>query len=350
MDKKEITKEIHVNYADESYKVTIGNKLDIANIIKKNYTASKIAVITDNIVNDIYGKYISKSLKKEEFDVFFIVINSGEEYKNLDTVSSIYESLARKNFTRSDLIIALGGGIVGDVAAFVASTYMRGLPFINIPTTLLAQVDSCIGGKTGVNTDFGKNMVGTFYNPIAVIVDVNFLVSLDDKLISDGVAEIVKYGMIYDEDMFKLLEKNDLNTIRCIFEKLVYNSLMIKKFFVENDSHDNGIRMILNFGHTYGHLIEKYFNYEKYSHGQAVAMGIVYITRKTEATGYTKIGTVDRIISLMKKYNLPYNMPEIDTEKLDKMLLFDKKNRSGVLNFIHIKEIGKAEIIKKRID
>jgi len=344
-DKK--TKKIEMKNSGKLYNVYVGNGIVISDKIKEVYDGNKITVITDENVNNIYGKNFRKILEDAGFDIFFIVIKAGEENKNLDTVADIYKQLAMKNFTRSDLIIALGGGIVGDVSGFVAATYMRGVEFINIPTTLLSQVDSCIGGKTGVNTEYGKNMVGTFYNPISVIVDVNFLKSLTKELISDGLAEIIKYGLIYDLELFKLLENHSLSTIFEELEDIVYKSLLIKKYYVTKDAYDNGIRMILNFGHTYGHIIENYFNYKLYTHGQAVAMGMSYITKISEENGFTKIGTLARIKEVLKKYELPFEMPDMCLDEIPHMLSHDKKNRAGELNYIMLKEIGSAEIVKK---
>lgn len=364
------TKKLHINSVDSEYEVVIGKNLNALELVKKVYDNGKIAVIIDDKVFDLYNKKLTKDLYDENFELYFIVIQSGEKHKNINTIIDIYKKLEDLNMTRSDLIIGFGGGVVGDMAGFVASTYMRGIKFLNMPTTLLAQVDSCIGGKTGIDTSKGKNIIGTFYNPILVIVDTHYLNSLSKNLISDGFAEIIKYGAIYDESLFTFLENADIDDLKNNYIDIIYLSLSIKKHFVEKDSFDKGYRMILNFGHTYAHAIERYYKYERYSHGQAVAIGMVHIIQKGEEEGFTEKGTSQRMIKLLCKYGLETELsPRLDMgsdtklnnklnnkfeetiyKKLDKLIVNDKKNYSGTINFIELKKIGQAEIVKKSLN
>lgn len=313
--------------------------------IRKVYSSNKIAVVTDENVFGLYGEILEKSLAAENFTPTFIVIKPGEQSKTVDTLKHVYSNLVSMGITRGDLIVALGGGVVGDLAGFAASTYLRGIDFVQIPTSLLAQIDSSIGGKVAVNLDEGKNLIGSFYHPKLVLVDPEVLNSLPEKFVKDGLGEAIKYGCIRDKELFSMLLdiKSNFELLDNI-EDIIFRCLSIKKETVEMDEKDKGIRMLLNFGHTIGHAIEKYFNYEKYSHGEAVSVGMYWITKKSEEMGITEKGTSDKIKGVLENYGIEYIIPHLDREEIIKNILVDKKNISGKLNLILLKDIGNAFI------
>lgn len=313
--------------------------------IRKVYSSNKIAVVTDENVFGLYGEILEKSLAAENFTPTFIVIKPGEQSKTVDTLKHVYSNLVSMGITRGDLIVALGGGVVGDLAGFAASTYLRGIDFVQIPTSLLAQIDSSIGGKVAVNLDEGKNLIGSFYHPKLVLVDPEVLNSLPEKFVKDGLGEAIKYGCIRDKELFSMLLdiKSNFELLDNI-EDIIFRCLSIKKETVEMDEKDKGIRMLLNFGHTIGHAIEKCFNYEKYSHGEAVSVGMYWITKKSEEMGITEKGTSDKIKGALENYGIEYTIPHLDREEIIKNILVDKKNISGKLNLILLKDIGNAFI------
>jgi len=313
--------------------------------IRKVYSSNKIAVVTDENVFGLYGEILEKSLAAENFTPTFIVIKPGEQSKTVDTLKHVYSNLVSMGITRGDLIVALGGGVVGDLAGFAASTYLRGIDFVQIPTSLLAQIDSSIGGKVAVNLQEGKNLIGSFYHPKLVLVDPEVLNSLPEKFVKDGLGEAIKYGCIRDKELFSMLLdiKSNFELLDNI-EDIIFRCLSIKKETVEMDEKDKGIRMLLNFGHTIGHAIEKYFNYEKYSHGEAVSVGMYWITKKSEEMGITEKGTSDKIKGALENYGIEYIIPHLDREEIIKNILVDKKNISGKLNLILLKDIGNAFI------
>jgi 3-dehydroquinate synthase len=315
--------------------------------IRKVYSNKKIAVVTDENVFVLYGEILKESLAAENFIPTFIVIKPGEQSKTVDTLKYVYSNLVSLGITRGDLIVALGGGVVGDLAGFAASTYLRGIDFVQIPTSLLAQIDSSIGGKVAVNLDEGKNLIGSFYHPKLVLVDPEVLNSLPEKFIKDGLGEAIKYGCIRDKELFTMLLqiKSHLELLDNI-ENIIFKCLTIKKETVETDEKDKGIRMLLNFGHTIGHAIEKYFNYEKYSHGEAVSVGMYWITKKSEELGITEKGTSDKIKEILENFGIEYMAPHVNNEEIRKIVLVDKKNISGKLNLILLKNIGNAFIYK----
>jgi 3-dehydroquinate synthase len=313
--------------------------------IRKVYSNKKIAVVTDENVFGLYGEILKDSLAAENFTPTFIVIKPGEQSKTVDTLKYVYSNLVSMGITRGDLIVALGGGVVGDLSGFAASTYLRGIDFVQIPTSLLAQIDSSIGGKVAVNLDEGKNLIGNFYHPKLVLVDPEVLNSLPEKFVKDGLGEAIKYGCIKDKELFSMLLqiKSKLELLDNI-EDIIFRCLSIKKETVEMDEKDMGIRMLLNFGHTIGHAIEKYFNYEKYSHGEAVSVGMYWITKKSEELGITEKGTSDKIKEILENYGIEYMEPHVNNEEIRKTVLIDKKNISGKMNLILLKNIGNAFI------
>ena len=340
--------QLKVDLKDRSYPIIIEKGLinRVSKEIIKVYKGKKIFIITDDNVNKYYGGKISEELKHNDFEVKLLSLKPGEETKNFNTLPMIYNELLDFNLTRSDLIIALGGGVIGDLAGFVASTYLRGVDFIQIPTSLLAQVDSSVGGKVAVDLERGKNLVGSFYHPKCVLIDPEVLNTLDNRFFIDGMAEVIKYGCIKDKQFFDYIEKmeNKKQLINSM-ELIIHKCCDIKRQVVENDEKDKGERMLLNFGHTLGHAIEQYYNYTKYSHGEGVAIGMYEISKISEEKGLTKKGTSQRIKDILVKYNLPYEL-DINIEEILEAINLDKKKLGNNLNVIILKEIGRSEIYK----
>lgn len=340
--------ELKVDLKDRSYPIIIEKGLinRVSEEIRKVYKGKKIFIITDDNVNKYYGGKISEELKSNDFEVKLLALKPGEETKNFNTLPIVYNELLDFNLTRSDLIIALGGGVIGDLAGFVASTYLRGVDFVQIPTSLLAQVDSSVGGKVAVDLDRGKNLVGSFYHPKCVLIDPEVLNTLDNRFFIDGMAEVIKYGCIKDKQFFDYLEKMENNQqLINNMEVVIHKCCDIKRQVVENDEKDKGERMLLNFGHTLGHAIEQYYNYTKYSHGEGVAIGMYEISKISEEKGLTKKGTSQRIKDILVKYNLPYEL-DVNIEETLEAINLDKKKLGNDLNVIILKEIGNSEIYK----
>lgn len=342
---------INITLSDSSYDIIIENDLidNIADKLKFVYEGNKIAIITDNNLYALYGERLKHAFAKSDYNISFIVIEAGEASKSIKGLEYVYNKLASEGLTRTDLILSFGGGVVGDLAGFAASSYLRGLMYIQVPTSLLAQVDSSIGGKTAINLEHGKNLVGSFYHPTLVLIDTNVLNSLPNEQIKAGMAEVIKYACIEDKDFFEYLNNVKFESLSSHYEDIVYKCCNIKKKYVEADEIDIGIRMKLNFGHTIGHAIEKYFDYKAYNHGQAVAIGMYNICLESEESGYTEAGTSEAVKNILFKYGLEYELPLLDTEKLYKIIKSDKKNMYDKLNLIYLKKIGESSIVSKYV-
>ena len=310
--------------------------------------AFKIAIIIDKKVPSKFYKQIKKKLKN--YDLIFLSFNANEKNKSIDTVNYYLRILLSKNFNRSDLIIGVGGGITGDVAGFIASIFKRGVNFINIPTTLLAQVDAAIGGKTGVNSKYGKNLIGSFYQPKIVISDLSFVDSLSKKEMICGYAEILKHSIIKDKKFFYWLKKNTKLILSKKIPELTYaikKSCQIKIFFANQDVNEKNLRMILNFGHTFAHAIEAQNNYSKrISHGEAVLSGMILATKLSVIKKVCSSNTLDEIKNIYTKNNLNYLYERYNQQnKIKKLIPYlktDKKNNDKKINFILLKKIGKT--------
>ena len=339
--------ELIVDLKERSYPIIIEKGLidKISEKVKNVYKGKKIFILTDENVNKYYGKKVVSALS-EYFDVKLVSLKAGEQTKNFNTLPMVYNELLDFNLTRSDLIITLGGGVIGDLGGFVASSYLRGIDFIQVPTSLLAQVDSSVGGKVAVDLERGKNLVGSFYHPKAVLIDPEVLNTLDNRFFIDGMAEVIKYGCIKDKMFFEFLYEMENNSdVIDNMERVIHKCCDIKRIVVESDEKDKGERMLLNFGHTLGHAIEQYYNYTKYTHGEAVAIGMYEITKISEAKGLTVKGTAERIKEILIKYNLPYKM-DVNIEEILDTINLDKKKLGKSLNLIILKEIGNSEIYK----
>lgn len=353
-------RKLSINLGENFYEIIIGKNFfqEFSVYIKNVHKGKRIFVITDKNVDNIYGKYYDEMFDSFEYSVF--VMEAGEKYKTLGTVEQIYNHMIEKNIKRNDLVVAFGGGVVGDVAGFVAATYLRGVKFVQIPTTIIAQVDSSVGGKVGVDMPQGKNMIGAFYQPKLVLIDEIFLNSLTDRHFFDGFGEIVKYGCIYDKRLFEKLEnivveKNEENSPYPVREKLLENigeiidcCCKIKGDIVQRDEKESHLRMILNFGHTIGHGIEQYTNYEKYLHGECVSIGMVEIIKRGIKLKITEEKVLERVENLLRELKLPVSM-EFPLEEIVEIIKRDKKSESDGINFIFLREIGKVEILKKEI-
>jgi 3-dehydroquinate synthase len=340
---------LKINLQEHSYEIFIekGILKNIGEELKKVVNGNKVVLLTDSNVNRIYGDSTINSIKKAGFTVDKIVIEAGEESKSFQTLLEIYSKLASFKANRTTTLIALGGGVVGDIGGFAASTFLRSIPFIQIPTTLLAQVDSSIGGKVAVNLPEGKNLVGSFYHPNAVFIDTELLSTLEQRVFNDGMAEVIKYGAIKDKELFnKLMSFKDTEKLKENLEEIVYKCCLIKKVVVEIDEKDTGERMVLNYGHTIGHAIEKYFDYKVYTHGEGVAIGMNLITALSEKEGLTETGTNALIQAILNKYSLPLQVNGVDTDKIIDIIKLDKKNLEKDLNIILLKNIGNSFIHK----
>ena len=279
-----IMKEILVNLGKDSYNIIIDKCIlnQVGTLISKVISPRKAIIVTDKIVGPLYGNIVLDSLSECKFDVKLVSMELGEEQKSMAKAEELYEILFDHEMDRKSLIVALGGGVLGDLAGFVASTFMRGIPFVQIPTTLLAQVDSSIGGKVAVNHPRGKNMIGCFYQPKAVFIDTDTLKTLPKAEITAGMVEVIKYGMIKDAVFFEYIEKHFPAIMKlepAVLEEIVYNSCRVKAHVVELDEKEEGLRAILNYGHTIGHALEALTLYKKYRHGEAVAVGMIYVTK-----------------------------------------------------------------------
>ena len=340
---------VTVGLDERSYPIHIRSGL-LANIgidLKKQKIATRYAVISDDNVAVLYAEKLLQSLTASGIQAKLITFPQGEENKNLQTIASLASEMAQRGFDRGDGIIALGGGVTGDIAGFVASIYMRGIPFVQIPTTLLAQVDSSVGGKTGVDIPEGKNLVGIFYQPKAVYIDIDVLQTLPEEELRGGLAEVIKYGVIHDADFFSFLEQNcqavfDLE--QDVLTRLIARCCEIKAWVVERDEREGGLRRILNYGHTIGHAVEAASNFT-IIHGKAVAIGMCAVNALAVKTGCLSSRDASEIRSLISLYGLPVDVPvELDRNIIKKYLLSDKKTVGGRVFYVLPESVGKVKI------
>lgn len=344
---------MQIKLTNHTYEIKIqtGGLKEIGQWVQNLWEPQKIALITDSNVAPLYGEETQKALQAAGYQTELFVVPAGEASKSLAQAEILYEKLADAGFTRSDGIIALGGGVIGDLVGFVASTYMRGLHFLQVPTTLLAQVDSSIGGKTAVNTKSAKNLVGTFSQPEGVLIDPAVLATLDDRRIREGIAEIIKAGAIADKELWeKLLELKDEYELVEKAEEIIPLALQVKKIVVEEDEFDNGSRLLLNFGHTIGHGIENTAGYGVVSHGEAVSLGMVMISRHAETLGLTPKGITEELIQMVEKYHLPISHEGLEPEKIYQAITHDKKARGSQIKIILLDTIGQAKIVPVPIE
>ena len=339
---------LNLDLAEKSYPIYIGKGLiNQQKLLTKHISGKQVMIVTDTVVEKHYLNNI-KSLLSPYYDLGEVILKDGESQKNLRNVNIIFDALLTAGFERNCTLIALGGGVVGDTCGFAAATYQRGVNFIQIPTTLLSQVDSSVGGKTGVNHKLGKNMIGAFHQPKCVIVDINTLKTLDDRQYSSGLAEIIKYALLADVDFFRYLEKNIVDLIARKHELLIetiYKSCQEKAKIVLQDEFELNKRALLNLGHTFGHAIENTLGYGVYQHGEAVSVGMLMSARLSMLSGYLKDGDVTEIKNLLIKARLPIKInTKINTDSFIKAMSLDKKKVDGVIRLILMKKIGEAFI------
>lgn len=344
---------LSINLGQKQYPIMIKKGLlaDIGGHLSGNYSGKKIIIVTDANVDALYGDILLNSLKGQGLCATKIVIPPGEKSKSIVMLEYLYSKFLDFKISRSDLIIAFGGGVVGDLVGFAASTFLRGVPYIQIPTTLLAQIDSSIGGKVAVNLSNGKNLVGAFYHPEAVFIDPELLATLSIRVLRDGIAEVIKYSAISETSLFTdLISYQDEEEFLANIEGIIATCCGIKQQFVEEDEKDTGVRMMLNFGHTIGHAVENYFNYETYTHGEAVAIGMAHITARSEALGITLPGTTKKLLKLIQKFRLPITASEYDHQALLAAITLDKKNSNNGLHIIVLESMGKPLIKKIKVN
>lgn len=336
-----------VELGERSYPISIGRDLLSApELFATAIVNKRVMIVTNDVVAPLYLQQCKETL--QNFQVEHFILPDGEQYKNLKSFESILNALLKQKHARDTTIIALGGGVIGDMAGFAASCYQRGVAFIQVPTTVLSQVDSSVGGKTAVNHPLGKNMVGAFYQPKAVIIDINCLKTLPEREFSAGMAEVIKYGIIYDQDFFVWLQEN-VSAIKSLqpveITYMIKRCCEIKAEIVAQDEKEHGIRALLNLGHTFGHAIEAEQGYGNWLHGEAVAAGMVLAAETSLLKGLIERDDVDQIISLIKAFKLPAKAPELmKYEHFAKHMQLDKKVLDGKLRLILPTSIGTSGI------
>ncbi|MDR3391509.1 MAG: 3-dehydroquinate synthase [Sulfuriferula sp.] len=335
-----------VALGSRSYPIHIGmDLLKQPELIVAHLPQKRVAVITNTTVAPLYLPTLTAGLVAHGVEVVPIILPDGEQYKTWETLNSIFDALLTHRCERKTTLIALGGGVIGDLTGFAAASYLRGVPFIQIPTTLLAQVDSSVGGKTGINHPLGKNMVGAFYQPQLVLADTRTLATLPARELSAGLAEVIKYGLIYDAAFFDWLEAN-IDKLRALDEEsiayAVYRSCEIKAEVVAQDERESGLRALLNLGHTFGHAIESGMGYGVWLHGEAVAAGTVLAADVSQRMGLMSAAEVERTRALYRRAGLPDTAPDLGVEKYLDYMGLDKKVEGGRIRFVLLRGIGSA--------
>ncbi len=328
-----------VNLAENSYDILIG--CGILSSLGRKCAAlglsSRVAVITNPTVNALYGDVVRRSLTEAGCAVSMIEIPDGEVYKNAETLAHVYDALIESGLDRKSFIVALGGGVVGDLAGFAAATYLRGIPFVQVPTTLLAQVDSSVGGKTAIDHPRGKNLIGAFYQPRFVLIDVETLATLPEREYRAGLAEVIKYGVALDLPFFEYLEQHVdaiVSMDQACLEFMIARCCQLKAHVVELDEKESGLRAVLNYGHTLGHAFELLAGYSKLVHGEAVAIGMVLAARISAGLGHCTPTEIERIKSLIVRFGLQTVPPTVERQGLVGAILTDKKSKDGSISFI----------------
>ena len=339
---------LNVALGDRAYPIHIGSGLiQNAELILPHLKRKQVAIVTNTTVAPLYLEKLAKSLSEAGVGVIEIILPDGEAYKNSETLNQIYDALLKDRCERKTTLIALGGGVIGDLTGYAAATYLRGVPFIQIPTTLLSQVDSSVGGKTGINHPLGKNMIGAFYQPKLVLADIDTLQTLPKRELSAGMAEVIKYGLIRDADFFNWLETNIaklMNLDEAVISYAIYRSCQNKAEVVAADEHETGERAMLNLGHTFGHAIENAMGYGVWLHGEAVAAGTMLAADLSQRMGWLNATEVQRIHALLTASSLPLRAPNLGVEKYLDLMQSDKKVADGKIRLVLQRGIGKAEI------
>lgn len=339
---------LKVELGSRTYPIHIGkNLLTQPSLILPHLKNKQVAIISNTTVAPLYLETLAKSLQNAGIAILPIILPDGESYKNSETLNSIYDNLLQNRCERNTTLIALGGGVIGDMTGYAAATYLRGVPFIQIPTTLLSQVDSSVGGKTGINHPLGKNMIGAFYQPKLVLADTGTLTTLSPRELSAGIAEIIKYGLIRDAGFFNWLEDNIKRLLTLDDEALshaIFQSCKNKADVVIADEHEQGDRALLNLGHTFGHAIENAMGYGIWLHGEAVAAGIILAADLSHRMEWLNTSDKQRVINILKAANLPTAAPNLGVDRYMDLMGLDKKVQNGKIRLVLQQGIGKATL------
>jgi 3-dehydroquinate synthase len=342
---------LKVDLAERSYDIVFGDGIisKLGPLCRDLALGENAIVITNSTIEGYYFEPARKSLADAGYTVHKLLLPDGEAYKNSETLQSIYEALIDAGLDRGAFIVALGGGVIGDIAGFAAATYLRGISFVQVPTTLLAQVDSSVGGKTGINHVKGKNLIGAFYQPKLVCVDVQTLATLPEREYLSGLAEVVKYGIVADAEFFEYIYSNSAKLLArdkdCLLT-IEKRSCAIKAAIVMQDERESGVRAVLNYGHTIGHAIENLSGYKNYLHGEAVAIGMAQAAKIAEVLGYSTKAATGRIVYLLESLQLPVELPVYSVEAFSEAILRDKKVKDGHITFVLNNGIGNYSFVK----
>jgi len=349
-DISHVWESVKVPLGDKSYDILIGPGIlsELGNMLSEFLPGRSFVMVTDSTVEDYLGVDLMNILEGAGVKVSMITFPAGEESKRMDVVVDLARRMVGLGADRGTVVLALGGGVTGDMAGFLASIYMRGIPFIQIPTTLLAQVDSSVGGKTGVDLPEGKNLLGTFAQPLRVYADIGVLCTLPAQELRNGLAEVIKYGMIWREELFAMLEEKWWDVVNLephVTADIVKQSCEIKAHVVAEDEKEGGLRRILNFGHTIGHAVEASSDY-RIPHGEAVAMGMMAVARISESRDMLSSEEVERLAALLDRFRLPRTIPDyIDDDSIIRLIQHDKKVKDGRVHFVLCRGIGQTEIV-----
>ena len=337
------TKILNVELGDKSYPIYIGiDLLSMKSLFVDQIQGRQVMIVTNKTIAPLYLDKLTSIL--DGFNVQSVILPDGEEFKTLETLNKVFDALLEAKFDRTSTLIALGGGVIGDITGFAAASYQRGVGFIQVPTTLLSQVDSSVGGKTGINHELGKNMIGAFYQPKAVIIDVNTLDTLSNQEFSAGMAEVIKYGLLGNADFLSMLEANIESIMarkKDLIIEVIFNCCQDKARIVELDEFEKGKRALLNLGHTFGHGIENAFGYGNYLHGEAVSIGMVMAAKLSKDEGNLSQKEILRVESILSKADLPISINKtIDSETLITAMSLDKKSIDGKIRLVLLKSLG----------
>ena len=337
------TKILNVELGDKSYPIYIGiDLLSMKSLFVDQIQGRQVMIVTNKTIAPLYLDKLTSIL--DGFNVQSVILPDGEEFKKLETLNKVFDALLEAKFDRTSTLIALGGGVIGDITGFAAASYQRGVGFIQVPTTLLSQVDSSVGGKTGINHELGKNMIGAFYQPKAVIIDVNTLDTLSNQEFSAGMAEVIKYGLLGNADFLSMLEANIESIMarkKDLIIEVIFNCCQDKARIVELDEFEKGKRALLNLGHTFGHGIENAFGYGNYLHGEAVSIGMVMAAKLSKDEGNLSYEEALRVESILSKADLPISINKsVDSETLITAMSLDKKSIDGKIRLVLLKSLG----------
>ena len=337
------TKILNLELGDKSYPIYIGiDLLSLKSLFVDQIKGRQVMIVTNKTIAPLYLEQLTSIL--DGFNVQSLILPDGEEFKKLETLNKVFDALLEAKFDRTSTLIALGGGVIGDITGFAAASYQRGVGFIQVPTTLLSQVDSSVGGKTGINHELGKNMIGAFYQPKAVIIDVNTLDTLSNQEFSAGMAEVIKYGLLGNADFLSMLEANIESIMarkKDLIIEVIFNCCQDKARIVELDEFEKGKRALLNLGHTFGHGIENAFGYGNYLHGEAVSIGMVMAAKLSKDEGNLSHEETLRVESILSKADLPISINKtIDSETLITAMSLDKKSIDGKIRLVLLKSLG----------